>query len=513
MTASQGAAQTDLRSAINKYAGVLMLMHQRYIDTVNVEQLVEQAIINSLHTLDPHSYYISRKEMKEAHEPLEGNFEGIGIEFNIMRDTLIVVAPLPGGPSEKVGLQSRDRIVKVDGKDICNTGLTIRKVHSLLRGTKGSMVDITVLRGNDNLLEFSIIRDKIPVNSVTAAYEVKPGMVYIRLSAFGKTSMDELQATFAKYPGPKSLILDLRDNSGGFLPVAIELADQFLDSDKLIVYTEGLHTPPMSATATAKGYFEKGALAVLINEGSASASEIVSGAVQDWDRGIIIGRRSFGKGLVQSEFPLNDGSAVRLTIARYHTPSGRVIQSPYKKGESEEYYKNYYRRLDNELFNADSVKFADSLKFTTLMNGRTVYGGGGIMPDIYVPIDTSDYTKYSGALVRKNVFQLFVSSYIDRNKAMLERQYPKLEKFKKSFTVDAALLDDFVKFAEQEGVPADSEGLSVSENYIKRYIKLMIARNLYSFAAYIELFNDDDPVFRKAVETLDNKKAYSEALQ
>ncbi|MDR2027652.1 MAG: S41 family peptidase [Prevotellaceae bacterium] len=493
--------------SLNKYRKLLHIISTCYIDTVNQQQIIDNAIIGTLKTLDPHSYYISKEEYKAMSEPLEGNFEGIGIEFNILKDTLIVVSPLSGGPSEKVGLKSGDRIISVDGKSITNINLTIIKVHSLLRGPKGSTIRVTVKRGT-SVMDFDIVRDRIPINSLDAAYEIKPGMAYLKLSRFAKNSMDEIEEAFAKFENPKSLILDLRGNGGGFMNIASALADQFFGEGKLLVYTESRAFPVQKEISTSYGNFKTGNLTVLIDEASASASEIVSGAIQDQDRGIIIGRRSFGKGLVQSEFPMGDGSAIRLTIARYLTPSGRAIQSPYEKGKAEQYYKNLSNRMSAEAFSADSIVFPDSLKYNTLVNKRVVYGGGGIMPDIYVPLDTSMYSKYIGELNRKNIIFQFISTYIDKNRKSLQGKYKTFTTFKQSFTVTDNLFDEMVAYGEKEGLPADKEGIKISGNYIKQYMKALIARHLFDYSAYFRIMNEGDRTYEKAIEVLDNWDRY-----
>jgi carboxyl-terminal processing protease len=502
---AQKVDNTDV--ALNKYRRLLHIINTYYIDTVSQHQIIEKAIVSTLKTLDPHSYYLSKEEYKAMTEPLEGNFEGIGIEFNILEDTLIVVSPLSGGPSEKVGLMSGDRIIAVDGKGVTNINLTSEKVHSLLRGPKGSIVIITVKRGG-YITDYEIARDKIPITSVDAAYEIKPGLVYLKLSRFAKSSIDEIKEAFAKFKNPKSLILDLRGNGGGFMNIASTLADQFFDKGKLLVYTESRFFPTYEEMSTEKGFFKTGNLVVLINEASASASEIVSGAIQDLDRGIIIGRRSFGKGLVQTEFPMGDGSAVRLTIARYHTPSGRAIQSPYEKGKTEQYYKNLSERVAAEAFSADSIVFSDSLKYNTLINKRVVYGGGGIMPDIYIPLDTSQYSKYSSNLHRKKVVFQFVSSYIDKHRKSLQAKYKTFDAFKRSFIVDADLFNEMVAFGEKEGVRRDEKGIKVSGDYIKQYMKALIARNLFDESAYFKIINEGDNIYEKAIEVMDNWDKY-----
>jgi carboxyl-terminal processing protease len=497
---------TDM--ALSKYRKLLYLINMYYIDTVNQQQIIEKAIVSTLKTLDPHSYYISKEEYKAMSEPLEGNFDGIGIEFNILEDTLIVVSPLSGGPSEKVGLMSGDRIIAVDGKSITNINLTIEKVHSLLRGPKGSKITVTIKRGG-SVTDFEIERDKIPINSVDAAYEIKPGLAYLKLSRFAKSSMHEIEDAFAKFKNPQSLILDLRGNGGGFMNIASALADQFFEYGKLLVYTEGRFIATQKELSTDAGLFKKGNLVVLIDEASASASEIVAGAIQDLDRGIIIGRRSFGKGLVQTEFPMGDGSAVRLTIARYHTPSGRAIQSPYEKGKAEQYYKNLNARVSAEAFSADSIVFPDSLKYNTLVNKRVVYGGGGIMPDIYMPLDTSKYSTYHSDLMRKSIIFQFISTYIDKNRNSLRGKYKTFDAFDKSFVVSANLFDEMVAFGEKNGVPKNEEGIKISGSSIKQYMKALIARNLFDDSSYFKIINNGDRTYEKAIDVLDNWDKYS----
>ena len=490
---------SKIDKSLNKYAQVLYLMDRYYIDSVNVEQIAERAVISAIRSLDPHSYYVSKEEYKSLNEPLAGNFEGVGIEFNIVDDTLIVVTPVQGGPSDKSGLQSSDRIIRVNGDNITDIGLTIDKVHTLLRGPKGTQVTLGVKRGAA-ILEFVVIRDKIPLNSVDAAYEVKPGTGYIKLSRFSVTSMNEITEAYVKINKPKSLILDLRGNGGGYMDAAIRLADQFFDGGKLIVYTEGLHSPVHKAMSSAGGLFVKCNVTVLINEGSASASEIVAGAIQDWDRGTIIGRRSFGKGLVQKEYMLGDGSAMRLTVSKYFTPSGRAIQSPYEKGESDKYYNDFYSRVSSEAYDVSKVKLPDSLKYSTLVKKRTVYGGGGIMPDIYVPADTSEYSRYSDDLFRKGVLLRFVSAYVDRSKTELSGKYKTFEKFNKTFVITDEIFNRMVEFCEKNGVPRDESGIETSREYLKKYIKARLAGYLFDSSSYFRVINETDKIFLKALE-------------
>ena len=398
-------AQESVQKNQRKFGRLLRLVDGYYVDTANVDKLTEKAIVHLLSELDPHSVYISKEEVDRMNEPLQGNFEGIGISFNIHKDTLLVTSIISGGPSEKVGIRAGDRILQVDGKNIAGTGIKNNDVFEMLRGEKGTTVELQVLRRNsDGLLDFSIVRDKIPIHSLDASYMLDDETGFIKLNKFSATTTQEFTEAVKdlRSKNMQNLILDLRGNGGGYLKTAIAMADEFLEPGKLIVYTEGKSYPRNYTYATETGSFEKGRLVVLIDEGSASASEIVSGAVQDWDRGLIIGRRSFGKGLVQRPIPLPDGSSVRLTIQKYYTPSGRCIQKPYDEGV-EAYRKERLERYSSgEFFTLDSLKMPDSLKYFT-QNNRIVYGGGGIMPDIFVPVDTSQTSDYFVDLSRKGV--------------------------------------------------------------------------------------------------------------
>ena len=444
-------------------------------------------------------------------EPLEGNFEGIGIEFNILDDTLIVVNTIPGGPSQKVGLFPGDRILKIDGKAVTNIGLKNSDVFTYLRGAKGTKVDLQIKRrGVAELLDFTIIRDKIPIFSVDAAYNIKPGVGYIKVSRFAQNTTEEFQKAFAKLkPGTESLILDLRGNTGGYLGTAITLSDQFLGMGKKIVYTEGSNQPRRDFTATDKGLFEKGKLIVLVDEGSASASEIVAGAIQDWDRGLIMGRRTFGKGLVQTQQMLPDGSMVRLTVARYHTPTGRVIQRPFKNGDTEGYYMDLYKReAKGELTSKDSIHFSDSLKFSTLAKKRVVYGGGGIMPDIFIPLDTTWYTKYYGNLSRKGVFQQFVVNYVDQHRKKLEAKYPTFESYSKGFTISGEIQKEFMQYGKKMGVEPNDEEYNKSAKEINTVLKGLIAQKLWDTSEFFQITNSEDETVKEALDALNNWSKY-----
>jgi len=506
-------AQENPKETIQKFGTALQIIEFAYVDSTDAPDLVETAIVEMLKDLDPHSAYISKEEIDRVNEPLEGSFEGIGVTFQIFKDTILVVAPVIGGPSDKLGIMAGDKIVKIDGEDATGKKIDNQYVMDRLRGKKGTEVDVAIKRGkNDKLLNFTIVRDKIPLTSIDATYMVEPKIGYIKLTRFSKTSMEEFHESIAelKADGMKDLILDLRGNSGGYLNVAVDLSDQFLSSGKLIVYTEGLRSPKQEFSSTARGDFEEGKLIVLINEGSASASEIVSGAIQDWDRGLVVGRRSFGKGLVQRPYKLPDGSVIRLTTARYHTPTGRCIQKPYDEGV-DEYYKDFSKRLDHgELVSSDSIQFPDSLKYFT-PNGRIVYGGGGVMPDVFVPIDSTRFSDYYTDLVRKGVFNQFTMNYLDKNRSKILKKYPDVIAFKEGFVVDDKMYSDFQDFANEEGVERkeDDKYYYPDEN-IKVQIKALLARNLWDVNAYFIMINQLDDELHEAVEILNDGKLFSE---
>lgn len=503
----------SMGAAMDKFSQALQTVNFFYMDTVNDNKLVEDAIVGMLEKLDPHSVYVTPKELKEFNEPLSGNFEGVGIQFNILEDTITVISPIAGGPSDRVGILSGDRIVRIDDENVAGIKIKNEQVMKRLRGNKGTQVRVGILRrAVKGILDFTITRDKIPLYSVDASYLVKPGIGYVKLSRFAQTSTEEVRKaiTTLKAAGAKDIILDLQDNGGGYLNTAYELADDFLPSGKLIVYTKGTHSPRKDYTSTSAGMFEKGRLVVLVDEGSASASEILSGAVQDWDRGLVIGRRTFGKGLVQNQFPLQDGSALRLTIAQYFTPTGRCIQRPYGKG-TEAYYKDLYNRYKHgELSNADSIKFPDSLKYRT-PNGRTVYGGGGIMPDIFIPLDTTFSSKYLTDIARKGVLNQFVLSHVDRNRKQMLAQFPSFEAFKSQFQITDGLLGELVSAAEKAGVKPDLDGLKTSDKVIRAQLKAFMARDLFKNENFYEVINElNDPLQRalKVLESGEDFKRY-----
>ncbi len=513
--ASKTFAQEAVQKNQMKFGRLLRLVDGYYVDTANIDKLTEKAIIHLLSELDPHSVYISKEEVDKMNEPLQGNFEGIGISFNIFKDTLLVTSIITGGPSEKVGLRSGDRIVEVDGKNIAGTGIKNSDVMSMLRGVKGTRVEIKILRKNvPELLDFTIIRDKIPIYSLDASYMLDENTGYIKLNKFSATTNEEFSEAFKelKEQNIKNMILDLRGNGGGYLKSAIEISNQFLENGKLIVFTDGQNEPKRDYKATSGGLFKDGSLVVLVDEASASASEIVSGAVQDWDRGLIIGRRSFGKGLVQKPFYLTDGSMVRLTTAHYYTPSGRNIQKPYENGVAD-YKRDYLDRLSTgQLFSADSIHLVDSLKFKTLINGRNVYGGGGIMPDIFIPMDTSVHYQYYNRLRRNNIVYNFVLDYVDNNRNEIKVKYPQFEEFNLKFEVTENMIDSIIEEGEKSGIKKDEESLSFTLKNFKKEIKALIARDIYSQNDFYKIFLKDDEAILKALEVIKNRERYKNLL-
>jgi len=506
----------DVQSQAIKFGRVLNLIDNFYVDTTNVTKLTEHAISEILSSLDPHSVYISKDEVAEMNQPLEGNFEGIGISFNIYQDTLMVMTTIPGGPSEQVGLRPGDRIIKVNEKTIVGIGLKNPDVFKLLRGDKGTRVNLVILRkGEKAPLDFTIIRDKIPIFSLDASFLLNKETAYIKLNKFAATTISEFKEAMKALSAKtkvKNLVLDLRGNGGGFLGAAYDLANQFLEEKKLIVYTEGVHSPRRDYLSATRGDFIQGNLILLIDEGSASASEIVSGAIQDWDRGVLIGRRSFGKGLVQQPFPLNDGSVIRLTTAHYYTPAGRNIQKPYKddiKNYRNEYLKRYEK---GEMFSKDSISFPDSLMMKTLVTKRKVYAGGGIMPDIFIPMDTSMYYRYFNNLVRKNVLFPFVVGFIDKNRETIKAGYKTFDDFKARFQVTPETMEELVKAGEKEKIKRDEESLKVSGLIIARQIRALVAREIYDTGSYYQIMIEDDKEVEKALEILTDQKEFNRFL-
>jgi len=494
-------SNNDVREQSIKYQRLMALIDAFYVDTVNLPHLTEDAIVKVLSDLDPHSVYISKDELEEMNEPLEGGFYGIGIQFSILRDTLTVVTVVPGGPSEKVGLLPGDRIIRVNGENIAGVKLNNATVRKKLKGEKGTLVKVDVLRGKENM-EFNIIRDKIPIHSVDAAYMVDKNIGYIRISRFSANTVEEFETAVNKLKkeGMRDMILDLQGNAGGYLGAAIGIGDNLLPDKKLIVYTEGMASGRREEYATNKGFFKDGRVIVLIDGNSASASEIVAGAVQDWDRGLVVGRRSFGKGLVQRQFPLTDGTMIRLTTAHYYTPSGRCIQKPYKEGN---YRSELYERYSNgELLNADSMVINDSLKYYTKLKNRVVYGGGGVIPDVFVPIDTGINYSYFNRLIGKGVIGQYVINYVDRHRAELLKKYRDFKSFRKDFEVTDAMIHEIVKEGVKAGVPEDQKLLLPVMPVMKMQIKGLMAQNLWDMNEMYIILNDDNKILQEALKTL-----------
>jgi carboxyl-terminal processing protease len=494
-----------------KFARLLDWINTYYVDTVNQAQLVESAIMPMLQKLDPHSAYISKEEVQEMNEPLMGNFDGIGVSFNILHDTIMVVSPISGGPSEKLGIMAGDKIVQIDGVNVAGVGIKNTDVFKKLRGAKGTKVKVSIKRrGIPNVIEYNIVRDKIPIFCIDAAYMISPGVGYIRLARFSANTTSEFEAAVKKLKKNKMkhLILDLSGNGGGLLDEAINLSDEFLSKGQLIVYTEGVKNPRQDFIASEEGMLEKGNVIVLIDEGTASASEIVSGAIQDWDRGLIIGRRSFGKGLVQRPFGLPDGSMVRLTIARYYTPTGRLIQKSYKNGY-DAYEKDILDRyLNGELVNRDSIHFPDSLKFNTLVKKHVVYGGGGIMPDIFVPLDTTRTNKLLSESIRNGYIGKFIMEYIDNNRAELKSKYPDFETFNAKFNASEGVRDAFMQYVKKEDSKLVFELDDKQKAYTDMILKAYIARNIWDNNEFFVIYNTYDDAVLKAVEVMKNWDKY-----
>lgn len=484
-----------------------MAVKALYVDEVDENKLVEDAIRGMLEKLDPHSTYTTPKETKAMTEPLNGSFEGIGVQFNMVEDTLIVIQPVINGPSEKVGIVAGDRIVMVNDTAIAGVKMTKEEIMRRLRGPKGTIADLRVVRpGIKDLLTFKVKRDKIPVHTVDATYMIRPGIGYIRIGSFGATTYDEFMESMQKLKaqGMKDLVLDLQENGGGYLQAAADLAGEFLEAGDLIVYTEGRVTNRRDYKAPKRGSFRDGRIVVLVDQYTASAAEIVTGAIQDQDRGMVVGRRTFGKGLVQRPIDLPDGSMIRLTIAHYYTPSGRCIQKPYEKGDKKNYEKDILNRLNSgELTSADSIHFADSLKYQTLKQKRTVYGGGGIMPDYFVGLDTTRYTKFHRELAAKSVVIQQNLRFIDKNRKALKKQYPDFQTFKANFEIPQSLIDTIIKEGEKLKIkPQDSAELEKTIPYLKLQLKALVARDLWDMSEYFSIFNEDSDVVKKALELL-----------
>jgi len=514
-------AQFNENETTGKFEEVFGYLKSNYVDEFDGAAITDAAIVAMLKELDPHSYLIPKEEVEGANERINGSFVGVGIRFDIIDDTLTVVNTIEGGPCEKVGVKAGDKIIVVDGETIAGVGLQTQGVRERLMGEKGSLVVLGIKRrGEKDLVSFDVRRDQIPLYSVASFYMVTEKTGYIKVTSFARTTMDEFFSalTFLKKAGMKNLILDLQENPGGLLHIAKYMVDQFLADDKLIVYSKGRSQPRQDMFADNKdgngkyyhdeksGLFEKGKLVVLVNENSASASEIVAGAVQDWDRGLIVGRRTFGKGLVQRPYKLSDGSEVRITIARYFTPSGRFIQSPYDDGVDAYFQADLNRYLSGELMHKDSIKIPDSLQYETMKLKRTVYGGGGVMPDYFVPIDTMEFSKMYREISRKGTVNIFAFSFVDSKRDALLAKYTTFEKFKTDFDTEKEAMTEFWALAKIEGIEYVEQDYQISKKLLTTLIKARIASNLWDFAKFYEIYNiHENEAFIKGLELIEGK--------
>lgn len=499
------ANQNYHASANDKINSLLDYIEYQYVDTINKKDLVEKTVTSMLQSLDPHSSYIAASEFETVNEPLEGNFDGIGVEFNIIKDTIRVVNPIEGGPSERIGIRAGDKIVKVEGKNMAGVHITNKEVFEKLRGKRGTIVNVTILRsGIAKPLDFNITRDAIPLYSLDASYMVKPDIGYIKISKFAATTYDEYIKAFNELSkqGMKKLILDLRGNPGGYLNAAVDISDEFLTNGLQIVYTQGKANPKKTYKATTRGSFENNPLVILIDEGSASASEIVAGAVQDNDRGTIIGRRSFGKGLVQDQLQLPDGSAIRLTVARYYTPTGRCIQKPYSDDKDQYYNEEYDRYNNGELLNQDSIKL-DKTKIYKTPEGKTVYGGGGIMPDVFVPLDTAKTNSFLNKVFYAGIMNTFAFEYADKNRNRL-KAYATAKNYIDKFEINDAILEDFYQYCAKQSIIIEKNSKVKANEALKPYLKAFIGRDVFDKDAYYPIINQRDKCILKATEVLTN---------
>ena len=481
-----------------------------YVDDVDEKKLVEDAIRGMLSKLDPHSSYMTPKEVKDANEPLSGNFEGIGVQFNMIEDTLLVIQPVTNGPSEKVGIIAGDRIVSVNDSAIAGVKMSKEEIMKRLRGPKGTKVKLGVIRqGIKDRLTFTVVRDKIPVKSVDAVYMIRPQIGYIRIGNFGATTHQEFMEGLKtlRDQGMQHLILDLQENGGGYLKAAVDIANEFLQRGDLIVYTEGRKVPRTEYKADGGGVMQQGKVVVLVDSYTASAAEIVTGAIQDQDRGIVVGRRTFGKGLVQRPLDMPDGSMIRLTIAHYYTPSGRCIQKPYKKGENRDYAMDVINRLKSgELTNPDSIHFADSLKYETLRQHRTVYGGGGIMPDEYIPLDTTLYTNYHRELSAKSIVLQQNLRYVDSHRKKLKKEWTSFADYKQRYEVPQTLIDTIFKEGEKQKIkPKDDAELKKTIPYLRLQLKALIARDIWDMSEYFSVYNEENEMVKRALKVIEKQ--------
>ena len=492
---------------IRKLVNAEMAIANLYVDSIDEPKLVEDAIRGMLEKLDPHSSYSTAKETEQMNEPLQGSFDGIGVQFNIVEDTLLVIQPILGGPSEKVGIQAGDRIISVNDTAIAGVKMSRENIMKRLRGKKGTKVNLGVVRrGIKDVLKFKVTRDKIPVTTIDAHYIIQPGVGYIRIGSFGATTYDEFMKAVdeMRLQGMKDLIVDLQDNGGGYLQAAARIASEFLQKGDLIVYTQGLRVPRQEYKAQGNGCLREGRIVVLTNEYTASAAEILSGAIQDQDRGLIVGRRTFGKGLVQRPLDFPDGSMIRLTVAHYYTPAGRCIQKPYVKGEKKDYAEDIEKRFKHgELYSADSIHFDDSLKCYTLRRQRPVYGGGGIMPDRFVPLDTTQYTRFHRELAVKSFIIDASLKYIDSHRKSIKREYPTFEDYMARYEVPVTVTERLFAEAEKKNVkPRSEEERRLTLPRLNLQLKALIARDIWGVSEYFRIINCESDIVKAGLETL-----------
>ncbi|MDE7410687.1 MAG: S41 family peptidase [Paramuribaculum sp.] len=491
------------------------IIERFYVDTVNADAIVEAGIVSMLKKLDPHSQYSNAEETREFTEPLTGEFSGIGVQFNMATDTVYVIQTIAGGPSEKVGIRAGDRIVSANDTIIAGRKMKNSEVMKRLRGPKGSIVNLGVVRrGVPDTLLFRVTRDNIPIYSVDVAYMVNPTTGYVRITRFSETTADEMRKALSRLrkEGMKDLIIDLQDNSGGVLSAAVEIAEMFLDKSDTIVYTKGDKVAPMYFAAEKSGDYRNGNIVVLVNQYSASASEILAGAIQDNDRGVVVGRRTFGKGLVQRPFPFPDGSMIRLTVARYYTPSGRCIQKPYEADDDDYFQDIVHRYKSGELTNADSIHFSSDNLYHTLRFKRPVYGGGGIMPDKFVPLDTVGNNAYFRNIIARGILYQFCLKYVESHRNELKSEYADGQKFAEHFAVSDSLMESFVKYAESDGVEPDENQIEECKTLVRNLIKGYIGRDLYDEETFYRIYNPTNPVYSQAVLLLANPQEYRALL-
>ena len=512
------SAQRSLPQAMQKLLNAEYAITSLYVDSVNEDKLIEDAIKGMLESLDPHSSYTDAKETKELEEPLQGEFSGVGIQFNMNKDTLYVIQTIPGGPSERVGVLAGDRIIYVNDTVIAGVKMKNSDIQKRLRGKKGTQVTIKVQRpGVKELITFRITRDNIPLHSIDAQYMLDERTGYLRISRFGAKTYEEMMDALSdlKKQGMTQLVMDLSDNGGGYLNAAIDMCNEFLEHGQLMVYTEGDNSPRNEANANGYGDYKDLPMVVMVNQYSASAAEIFAGAMQDWDRAVIVGRRTFGKGLVQRPIKFDDGSMMRLTVARYYTPSGRCIQKPYDRGNKKAYEKELLDRAnEGEYYSLDSIQFNDTLRYTTRLHGRTIYGGGGVMPDVYVPIDTTEYSTYYRDMTAKGIINQYAIQYVDKNRKSISKQYETLKDFDNGFIVTDAMMRDFIAMGEKDSVKYDEEKYRTSEQLLKDIIKGLIARDVYGDqSAYNVIINHRNRDLKAAIAVLNDRERFDRLLR